>query len=462
MQITLYRNQIYPAWLGSDSFVVRNPNMSYLLSSGRQGAPGALVDACGDPERIAADIAQKRLQLDYILLTHSHLDHIPTLAELAARFPEVRIGIHPSSLDSLASRGFANLLPLEDGAAIRIDNEELKVVHTPGHSWDSVSFWDRRGNLFFSGDTIFGGGIGCAAYDDGGTRNGFYRTIRRLLELLPPETLLYPGHSSEHYQTPPPYKLSEEKKKNPYLRNALGGRRGDFDRDLRAFSAEFELNDGVMLAESELDDIMALERAIWIPELQAPRERFRERLRQGHRILAIKRSNSLVGMIGWRYSGFSIRDAVGQFPKDFSGFSAGLSPDKAAANSAFIYSVGVRPEHREKGMGSLLLQYTVDKIREEGVNQIFVDSRMPAYNGSPPSEQENIPPDPQFREAIDRYLASHRFPTEDEFFADPRIRFYLRNGFRPWLIVRDFIQDKASGNLRAVCYLNTEEDEVIR
>ena len=459
MEITLYRSHTCHTGSNADTFSDRNPNISYIVSSGLECATCILIDANGELDSIFYNLAQKRLKLDCVLITHNHQDHTCLLPELVKKLPDIRIGIHPSSLNALSSLGFDRLFPLENDAVIRLGSETLSIVHTPGHTWDSVSFCDKRNNLFFSGDTILGGGIGCCDYNNGGNRNTFYWTIRNLLKTLPHHTRIYPGHYSEHYQTLPPYNLSTETTKNPYILNTLQGKRGDFDRDLKAFSSEYEIHDYTMMHESDLDEIWALEREIWIPELQASREIIQTRLRRGHKILAMKRHNKLLGMICWCYSKFSILDHAEQFPRKFGEFSACGSCSKINAQSAFIYSVGVRPANRKKGIGSLLLQWAVEKIRDDDIYQLFVDSRLPSYNGSHQSDQETIQQDFGFREVIDQYFANNRFPSDHEFAADPRIRFYIRNGLKPWLILKDFIQDKASGNMRVICYMNLEQEQ---
>lgn len=456
MEITPYRSHVPH---DSGSFLDRNPNISYLVSSGSQHTRGILIDASVDLNRIVHDLAQKQSTLEYILITHNHGDHTFTLTELVNKFPDVSIGIHPSSLQDLSSQGFDNLFPLKDGMVVTSGDKAFSVVYTPGHTADSVSFWNQEADMFFSGDTLFGGGIGCSDYSTGGNRNIFYQTIVDLLEILPPHTDLYPGHYSEHYQTSPPYNLSKEKVKNPYIVNAIHGRRGDFDRDLKAFSIDFEVDDYGMMHESEIDKIWALEKEIWIPELQASKDTILTRLRGGHKLLAMKKHDELLGMIGWCYSRFSILDPPEAFPKKFSDFSTCQSCCPTEAQSAFIYNVGVKPTCRRKGAGSLLLQWACEKMREDGVCQVFVDSRLPSYNGSQQYHYENIQRNPDFREAIEWYFAKKRFPSKIEFAMDPRIRFYMRNSFRPWLILKDFIQDEPSGNMRVICYLNLEQDE---
>ena len=458
MHILPYKNHVPREWLSKDSFLDRNPNMSYLVSSGRPHTRCVLIDTSGDFDAIIHNLEQKRLTLDCILLTHSHLDHTFGLPAWIKKFPDIKIGVHRSCLNALSSCGFNHLFPLEDGMVISVGDIVLSVIYTPGHTWDSVCFWDQGGNNFFSGDVIFGGNIGCSDYHAGGNRNIFYQTITHLLKHLPSHTNIYPGHYSEIYHSPPPYNLLEEKVKNPYLSNVLQGKRGNFDQDLKAFSIEFEVKDYAMLHKSDIDKICSLEKAIWIPELQASRETILTRLCNGHKMLAIKERDKLLGIVGWRYSRFSIQDPPGNFPRKFSEFSTCKSCSKTEAQSTFIYNVGVKPTCREKGVGSLLLQWAFEKIREDGIYQVFLDSRMPSYNGSREYPHETVQQNLEFRYAIDRYFTTNQFPDSSDFIRDKAIRFYMKNGLASWLIIKGFIRDEPSGNMRVICYLNLEQD----
>jgi hydroxyacylglutathione hydrolase len=458
MQIKAYRNQAPPR-LTEGSFAYRNPNVSYLLSSGGDKGRCVLIDAGIGAEAIMPDLREKRLTPDAVLLTHTHRDHIFLLPELAKQFPDIKIGVHKSAVPALSAQGYGNLLRLEDGMVVGTGGATLSVIHAPGHTADSLCFWDREGNNFFSGDVIFGGNIGCSDYGNGGNRNIFYQTILRLMKLLPDGTSVYPGHYSEIHRTEPPYSLVTEKDGNPYLANALGGKRGNFDRALKIFSVDFETNDYVLPDERDIEKIVALEKTIWIPELQASRDTILTRIRRGHRLLAGIGECGLSGMVGWCYSKFSLSDGRKSFPRTFEQFSTCESCSTSRKNSAFIYNVGIIPAAREKGMGSLLLQRAFDEIRKERIAQVFLDSRLPSYNGSQSNSHENVPPNSSFRNAIDGYFTRNLFPRPDHFALDPAIRFYLKSGFKPWSIMRDFINDAPSGNMRVICYLNLERDE---
>ena len=168
-----------------------------------------------------------------------------------------------------------------------------------------------------------------------------------------------------------------------------------------------------------------------------------------------------MGMIAWRYSPFSISDPGDGFPRKFSDYSTGKSAVAPKARSAFIYSLGVKIGCRVKGTGNLMLQRAFDRISSFGVKEVFVDARLPSYNGSLQAPYETIQQNPSFKQAIDRYFNENIFPGEAELASDPILRFYLKNGFKPWLILKDFINDPHSGNMRIICYINLEQDGII-
>ena len=463
MDILAYLSPLPVQWKTPGSFVDRNPNMSYLLAVEDHAV---MIDACSNIAAVQHDLQERRLHLDALLITHYHQDHTFALKDWLKEFPDLAIGVHTASLSNLAAAGIGikQLFPLTDGMNFTVGGETLRIIASPGHTRDSLCLWDEKGQNLFTGDVIFGGNIGCSDYPRGGNRNVFYQTIVKLLKMLPSSTHLYPGHRSEHRQTPPPYELSAEKITNPYLANALAGKRGNFDRALKYFSLEFETAAAVMLDESSLEEICRLEQEIWIPQMQATREVIQERLHHGHKLLTIKDEKGLPGlpglpgMVGWCYSPFSLADGPDNFPRNFRQFSNCKSCCADNARSAFIYNVGVKPDRRRQGTGSLLLQEVFEKVRKEGIFEVFIDSRMASYNGSTQNGQENVPRNQAFREAVDRYFSTGRLPDEAVLASDPAVSFYMRNGISPWIIRPDFIPDDPSGNMRVICHVNLEQD----
>ena len=124
----------------------------------------------------------------YILLTHSHMDHIGALAELQAllNVPLVANALDAGKL-SAAPEMLAN-----DGDTISLGNLKLEVLHTPGHTPGSLCF--RVGRYLLSGDTIFPGGPGKTS-----SPAAFGQLIKSITEkifILPDDTRIYPGHGA--------------------------------------------------------------------------------------------------------------------------------------------------------------------------------------------------------------------------------------------------------------------------
>lgn len=118
-------------------------------------------------------------RLDWIVVTHIHLDHAGALGALAARFPEARIGVHPlgarhlidpSRLWASAQRVYGaqterlwggmepvaaeRIVTLDDRARIELDDGCLSVLHTPGHARHHLSLLDETSGSLFAGDAI--------------------------------------------------------------------------------------------------------------------------------------------------------------------------------------------------------------------------------------------------------------------------------------------------------------------
>jgi len=459
MEIITYLSPLPEEATPPGSYVERNPNLSYLLY-GKENGQALMIDACGDIGQVKRDLQNRKLLLEGILLTHFHHDHVFYLYHWLKHYPEVWVGIHRSSYGRLHDQGVEKVRLFSDGEVVEVDGFYLHIWEAPGHTVDSLCFWDDEGKNIFTGDVLMGGVIGCSDYRRGGNRNSFYRTLRKLLAVLPPEAKIYPGHFSEHYCRLPPYDFASERERNPYVRSCLRGERGAFDRQLKLFSLEFERGEIRLLDLKDLEEICRLEKEIWIPPLQAPRELIEKRLLQGHRMLSFADHGVTEGVVSWCYSSFSLKDGVDAFPDDFYRFSACSSCEARRANSAFIYNVGVIPEARGRGTGGLLLQEAFAMIRKEGIAQVFIDSRLPSYEGSYGFPQEEVPQNPVFKEAIDTYFATGCLPPEDILRKDPAVSFYLKNGLTPWCVKRNFIHDPPSGNLRLICYANlVKEDE---
>ena len=99
-------------------------NYSYLISN-NESSSGIIIDPA-EPDPIMDVLNKKKLNLDYIFITHHHSDHTSGVAGLVKAYPEVKI-FSPSELNSIS----VNLI--SDGNKIITNLNEFKIIHTPGH-----------------------------------------------------------------------------------------------------------------------------------------------------------------------------------------------------------------------------------------------------------------------------------------------------------------------------------------
>jgi glyoxylase-like metal-dependent hydrolase (beta-lactamase superfamily II) len=143
--------------------------------------------------------------LELIILTHCHYDHTAS-AQAIADMSGAKIAIHKDdepllSNDTISAAAmFGNKAPsikpdmiLEEGDRIPIGNdEELEVIHTPGHTPGGICLYEANSKSLFSGDTVFpNGSIGRTDFQ-GGNRDQLTNSINKLVEL--DVKTLYPGH----------------------------------------------------------------------------------------------------------------------------------------------------------------------------------------------------------------------------------------------------------------------------
>ena len=166
-----------------------------------------------DPADEGGFIAEKILSLGLrpmmIVATHGHFDHVLGLLELKLAF-NLPFAIHPDDEFLLKQARQSALhwlkrqvdpVPMNDtrlseGEEIKFGKEKLKVMHTPGHTPGSVSLYNEKDKILFSGDTIFAGGA-VGRTDFKYSSNKDLRGSIKKLMLLPSETVIYAGHGEE-------------------------------------------------------------------------------------------------------------------------------------------------------------------------------------------------------------------------------------------------------------------------
>jgi glyoxylase-like metal-dependent hydrolase (beta-lactamase superfamily II) len=178
-----------------------DPVLDYDASSGRTSTASA--------ERLMAFLAEHRLQLEWILETHAHADHLSAAAWLrellggriaaGRKIAEVQVVFKElfHLEDDFATDGSQFDKLFADGETFSIGQLAGKAITVPGHTPACVAY--QFGDVVFVGDTLFMPDLGTARCDfPGGSAAQLYRSVRRLLQ-LPPATRLFVCHDE-----PPP------------------------------------------------------------------------------------------------------------------------------------------------------------------------------------------------------------------------------------------------------------------
>jgi len=188
----------------------------------RDGSERALIVDPGDEaEKLLHAIDALGVELDGILVTHTHFDHIGAVAPVAKAtgaevwVPEIEKGVLADINSYVPWPGFGPFESYEaehalsGGEKLELAGFDIDVIFTPGHSPGHVTFSIPAEAAVFSGDVLFQGSVGRADLP-GGDWATLLESIRTLVDELPPETAVYPGHMGIT-------SLGAERASNPFL-----------------------------------------------------------------------------------------------------------------------------------------------------------------------------------------------------------------------------------------------------
>jgi glyoxylase-like metal-dependent hydrolase (beta-lactamase superfamily II) len=193
------------------------------------GKRALVIDPGACPASIAAYLRGAGLHVAAYVLTHSHLDHLSALDELAEALP-AEVAMHPEEGDWAfceknawepyypRTRETAVTRPLRHQQAFEDGGLSYVVLHTPGHSPGSVCIWFPRERVVFSGDTLFAGTVGRTDLH----RSSSTSLIRSLgvFLALPTDTAVYAGHGR-------PTTVGAELKSNPFMQDVPNPPKGE-------------------------------------------------------------------------------------------------------------------------------------------------------------------------------------------------------------------------------------------
>jgi len=200
----------------------------FVVGCGRT-REGALIDPGDEVDELLAATRDHDLQIQYILLTHAHVDHI-TGVGAAKDALDVPVYLHQDDLllyDAIEQQGAMlgfkarKQPPIDvfyDMTPLRFGDYEVRLHHTPGHSPGGVCLQIGKkgsaGKDLFVGDTLFAGSIGRTDLP-GGHYETLMRSITEVLFPLGDDGIVHPGHG-------PDTTIGREKTTNPFVLEYLG------------------------------------------------------------------------------------------------------------------------------------------------------------------------------------------------------------------------------------------------
>ncbi len=189
----------------------------YVVRADLGAAEAVVVDPSGDATELRLTLARLGTRCAAILVTHGHWDHLVGVADLAqgtgapVYMPEGERALleRPGELAPMGS-GYPAHVPeftLLGGETVAAAGMTFEVLSVPGHSPAHLAY--HAGDCLFSGDVLFAGSVGRTDLP-GASWDTLLDSIRRLVDTLPPETVVYPGHG-------PVTTLGDELARNPFL-----------------------------------------------------------------------------------------------------------------------------------------------------------------------------------------------------------------------------------------------------
>jgi hydroxyacylglutathione hydrolase len=188
----------------------------YILGS-ETSRQGLIIDPGNEDREILETVKETGLDIKVLVATHGHIDHIGAIGRLRKTLG-ASVAIHRSDSTALQGDGrffwgeafgppiYADRL-LQEGDTIDVSEMHFKVISTPGHTYGCICLYGH--GMLFTGDTLFHNSIGSSGIGTG-TRSQLINSIIEKLMVLPPETIIYPGHGSQTT-------VEAERKNNPFI-----------------------------------------------------------------------------------------------------------------------------------------------------------------------------------------------------------------------------------------------------
>lgn len=177
----------------------KGDNYSYVIADDTTGE-GVVVDPSYNAELLLELTGENNFKIKYVINTHHHRDHTAGNGELRSKLGSQIVAHELSDVDKD--------LEVVDGDLLKVGNVNIKVIHTPGHSPDSICL--LIDNRLLTGDTLFVGE--CGRTDTrGGSSEDMYNSLFNKIGKLDDDIEVFPGHD---YGPSPSSTIGKEKRTN--------------------------------------------------------------------------------------------------------------------------------------------------------------------------------------------------------------------------------------------------------
>ena len=203
----------------------KSSTYTYILSSGK-GREALIIDPVLDNTEQYLNLLDKlELRLVKVIDTHIHADHITGLNELSQRTKCTKIMGDKSKSEVVDLR-------VKENENVDIDNINLKVMYTPGHTDCSYSFLMK--DRIFTGDTLLINGTGRTDFQNGDPYQSYDSIFNKILK-LPDNTLVFPAHD---YNGKKSSTIQNERENNPRLQVSSASEYADIMNNLNLSNPE--------------------------------------------------------------------------------------------------------------------------------------------------------------------------------------------------------------------------------
>ena len=179
-----------------------------------------IIDPGASAKQLAEKVKEQGLKPVAILLTHGHFDHILAAEAIRDRYQipiyasqkeektlqDSKINLTAYHMNSYTLKADVYLTDLQ---VVELAGFSVQMIETPGHTVGSCCYYLKDEGVLFSGDTVFCGSVGRTDFPEGSTA-AIVESLHRLLDALPDDTEVYPGHDASTT-------IGYEKRYNPFV-----------------------------------------------------------------------------------------------------------------------------------------------------------------------------------------------------------------------------------------------------